>query len=878
MEIDWLLQITFATLVSLGTLLLGMGQRSLTLPMVAILAATVSIYVTDLHGWIRLNKLVANLAAMLAVVLSVSDFFHVSSEEQLLAVANLLVYLQVVLMFQKKTGRMYWQLMMLNVLQVVVGAALDLDMLFGVLLVVYLFVALAAMNLLFIQRESERWQRLAGVKPRVAIRARSAGKGEKNGALMGEATNGGGTSLPSLTSHPRPRSAELAASLSRKGRGRDAQTSLVPRPSPFAHRPSSLVPDPPRAGGSAIHATAVLPADPAVELLGSGVFRRTAGTGLGTLVVAAICFFSLPRFGQSMWTGGVTNQHTASVGFSPDVKLGDLGPLLQNPELAMRITFRNKATDEAFLPTGSPLLRGSLVTEYRHGVWKHAAIDSDKSVPEQLQSLPNSAGGLLQVRQQIMIEPMSEPVVFAVYPAFEDPERPNRHILYDVDRQQLVRTSEVQHDKFEYNLLTIGLTDTDQCRILPQREPMDPADIERMLALPDDKRGPNDESTGVADPDADPAERLTGLRKFAAKVVRDANLAPTDAYGKAKALERALSSEPFRYSLNRPPPAPNVDPIEDFVVRNHAGHCEYFASALALMLRSQGIPARLVIGFRGGEKNPLGSFLDVRQLNAHAWVEAYLHRQDIPNDMRPRGFSMRNGAWLVLDSTPESATAAADDDSWLTSLEDLSDYVSQLWNSYIIGLNPDRQRQSIYMPLAEGGSLMKSIWMSIEASAESLARRVGHFWGRNGSADDSDGPDWALFLLLVSLITGTIAMYLLARRWIRRWIRRGSRDAAQLAAGMEVPFYRRFEAILARRGIVRRAGQTQRELAQTAAAAWSAMPDGRAAGQSARRIVDAFYRVRFGRVALDSRQAATVEQLLDQLQTSAEQTGLARRR
>ena len=158
MDIDRLLQITFATLVSLGTMLLGMGQRSLTLPLIAILAAGVSIYVTDVRGWIRLNRPIANLAALLAVVFSVSNFFSVSSEDQLLAVANLLVYLQVVLMFQKKTGRMYWQLLVLNVLQVVVGAALDLDMLFGLLLVVYMFVTLAAMSLLFIQREAERWQ------------------------------------------------------------------------------------------------------------------------------------------------------------------------------------------------------------------------------------------------------------------------------------------------------------------------------------------------------------------------------------------------------------------------------------------------------------------------------------------------------------------------------------------------------------------------------------------------------------------------------------------------------------------------------------------------------------------------------------------------
>ena len=91
---------------------------------------------------------------------------------------------------------------------------------------------------------------------------------------------------------------------------------------------------------------------------------------MGTLVVAAVCFFSMPRFGRSIWSGsGVRG--TASIGYSPTVKLGDLGPLLQNPELVMRVNFRDEKTGESIVPTEPPLLRGSLVTQYRLGVWKH---------------------------------------------------------------------------------------------------------------------------------------------------------------------------------------------------------------------------------------------------------------------------------------------------------------------------------------------------------------------------------------------------------------------------------------------------------------------------------------------------------------------------
>ena len=71
---------------------------------------------------------------------------------------------------------------------------------------------------------------------------------------------------------------------------------------------------------------------------------------------------------------------------------------------------------------------------------------------------------------------------------------------------------------------------------------------------------------------------------------------------------------------------PQLDPVEDFLVKRKKGHCEYFASALALLLRSIDIPARMVNGFKGGDWNNLTQSMNVRQKHAHSWVEAYVGR------------------------------------------------------------------------------------------------------------------------------------------------------------------------------------------------------------------------------------------------------------
>ena len=108
MKIERRLQIAVAVMASMGTLLLGMGSANILLPTAAILVATSSLYLTDRYHWVELNRNVASLAAVAAVLLSVVDFFQLGRARQLLAIGYLLIYLPIVLMYQRKDVRVYW--------------------------------------------------------------------------------------------------------------------------------------------------------------------------------------------------------------------------------------------------------------------------------------------------------------------------------------------------------------------------------------------------------------------------------------------------------------------------------------------------------------------------------------------------------------------------------------------------------------------------------------------------------------------------------------------------------------------------------------------------------------------------------------------------
>ena len=119
------------------------------------------------------------------------------------------------------------------------------------------------------------------------------------------------------------------------------------------------------------------------------------------------------------------------------------------------------------------------------------------------------------------------------------------------------------------------------------------------------------------------------------------------------AIQRKLRTN-FTYSLSFKR-EPGRDPVMDFLIRDRQGHCEYFASAMALLARASGVPARVVSGYLVHERNPLGGYHVVRERNAHSWVEAWV-----------------GGRWQTYDPTPSSALSAGEQEmGFAAALSDL---------------------------------------------------------------------------------------------------------------------------------------------------------------------------------------------------------------
>ncbi|MFZ5866030.1 MAG: transglutaminaseTgpA domain-containing protein [Thermodesulfobacteriota bacterium] len=138
----------------------------------------------------------------------------------------------------------------------------------------------------------------------------------------------------------------------------------------------------------------------------------------------------------------------------------------------------------------------------------------------------------------------------------------------------------------------------------------------------------------------------------------------------------------FRYTLQTPPPPEGVHPLEHFLLRTRAGHCEYFAGAMVLMLRAVEVPARVVEGFQGMEPTDEPDKFIVRFTHAHAWVEALLD----------------GSTWARLDPTPPGRSLEEFSIlvRWITDFFDRADY---LWTNSIVHFDRSDQ-QSIFRTLA----------------------------------------------------------------------------------------------------------------------------------------------------------------------------------
>lgn len=214
------------------------------------------------------------------------------------------------------------------------------------------------------------------------------------------------------------------------------------------------------------------------------------------------------------------------------------------------------------------------------------------------------------------------------------------------------------------------------------------------------------------------APRITAL---ADSLTRDQ---PTS-YDKALAVGSWLQRE-FRYTVELPATAREAT-LDHFLFERRAGHCEYFSTAMAVLLRAAGVPARNVNGFMGGEWNEFGNYLTVTQNQAHSWVEVWFP-----------GYG-----WVLFDPTPAaSAELLAARQGWWSPLRFLFDGVEHRWGKWVLDFNLETQANLVRgaaeaLDTSRGGSTSsRSLpWLQVAVASIALAFAAGLLRARRPPGD-----------------------------------------------------------------------------------------------------------------------------------------------
>lgn len=254
-------------------------------------------------------------------------------------------------------------------------------------------------------------------------------------------------------------------------------------------------------------------------------------------------------------------------------------------------------------------------------------------------------------------------------------------------------------------------------------------------------------------------------------------------YGRAKAIEKYLRQN-LGYTLNLP--GAEADPLSNFLFERKKGHCEYFASAMAIMLRTVNIPSRLVNGFRGGEYNDLNHTYVIRGRDAHSWVEAFFPEY----------------GWVTFDPTP---SVPAEGNDTLSRLGMYMDALHEMWREWVINYDFAHQVR---------------LSTELGASASNAHSRVRSWykrkywamliWLKNLSGTLSSGKTIAIGILGLIIIT----LPFLPRAWRALRRARSLKNPEQAPRTSASLWYAKMLRALARKGIRKTAAQTPAEFAR----------------------------------------------------------------
>jgi transglutaminase-like putative cysteine protease len=392
---------------------------------------------------------------------------------------------------------------------------------------------------------------------------------------------------------------------------------------------------------------------------------RTAAVLLAHAAPAALLLFLLfPRVQGPLW-GLPQDAYAGLTGLSDTMSPGNLSSLAQSDAIVFRAEF-----DGDLPPQPLRYWRGPVMWDFDGRTWRMG--------PQALAKFETPAGGRATYHYGVVLEPHNRNWLFALETAASLPP----DARYTADGQILSRS--LVRTRLRYGLSSM---------VAPTSQVTEPQSVlRRALLLP---AGFNPKSVALAS-------------EWRASARNDDEV-----------LARAIGFlRQGRYAYTLEPPLLGTDAVDEFLFATKAGFCEHFTSAFVFLMRAAGVPARVVTGYQGGELNPVDRIITVRQSDAHAWAEVFL----------------RDHGWLRVDPTAAAVPGRLDSGlgrampqagqplmmrpelEWLRSLRYQWEAAAHKWNVWVLGYNPDRQRDLmsyIGMRDADWRSLTATLFTSL---------------------------------------------------------------------------------------------------------------------------------------------------------------------
>jgi len=529
------------------------------------------------------------------------------------------------------------------------------------------------------------------------------------------------------------------------------------------------------------------------------ISRTGLAIAAGTLVAASLLFFTLPRLSYG-YLSKFAQQDALSTGFSDNIHLGAIGQVQQSSRVMMHVRIESERDGKLQFK-----LRGTTLTGFDGKRWRNpphaleiapmtygggrfAIVDRFSQQPPELLRVAASEHRRI-VRYRVVMEPIGTNVLFLISTPrflvgrFREVAVDADHVVQNIDRMRM--TSEYE------GISDIATPAADQLR---SQAPLPSSMPGRYLELPE----------------------LDARTAQLAHAIADRFPTP---YDKAAAIERYLSTQ-FGYTLDLPAATP-ADPIAHFLFERRQGHCEYFASAMAVMLRELGIPSRMVTGFRGGEFNELTGSYIVRGRDAHAWVEAYLP----------------GAGWTAFDPTP------AGEPLEMTAWRRVSLYMDaarEFWREWVINYDFQQQRNlnaTLIDSSRSGGRQMEAWFRQRYQRLLDMARQTH----RTAQMEPQRMVRWLV------IAAATAALLLNLRKLVRLWNRLLlTRNPGRQPQAVATIWYERMLRTVARRGWRRRPNQTPLEFAATI--------EDPALRSSVRTFTERYERARYGNSSEDAEE------------------------